>query len=271
MESSAKSRGSGKVLPNYLIIGTQRGGTSALARGIANHPDVYLAPGKEMHYFDRSYHEGPASYERHFAGADGFAAVGEATPDYMYIEEARMRMASDLPGVRLIAILRDPVARAYSAYWHNTRRGNEDLSFEEALEAEEDRLAGSEWERYRLGYMSRGRYLEQLRRLEELMPNSPLLVLFNDDLRRHRSDTLRRTWEFLGVEPEKGSVEETERSRGKVLLRRVKAKLTGSDSYDRTYQPMTHELRVRLVTEMRDTNRELEEHLGVDLSHWRRI
>lgn len=223
-----------------------------------------------MHYFDRWYHEGVDSYTRHFADAGGATAVGEATPDYMFVEEARLRIAADLPTVRLIAILRDPVSRAYSAYWHNRRRGNEKLAFEDALVAEEERMSGSDWERYRLAYMSRGRYAEQLRRIEELMPDAPLLVLFNDDLRQRRPETLRRAWEFLGVDPALGSTDEVQRSQGRSLLRRLKAKFSGADTYDRTYQPMSPELRLRLVNEMDSHNAELERYLGVDLSAWRR-
>lgn len=229
-----------------------------------------MAAGKEMHFFDRSYHEGLASYERHFADTGGATAVGEATPDYMYIEEARARMAEHLGDVRLIAILRDPVARAYSAYWHNRRRGNEPLSFEDALAAEEERLAGTEWERYRLGYIDRGRYSDQLAQIDALMPDAPLLVLFNDNLRHQRTETLRRTWEFLGVDPMRGDSSEVERSSGKSLVRRVKARMSGRSTYDRTYEPLAPELRSRLVAELDEATVALERRLGVDLADWRR-
>ena len=257
------------ALPNYLIIGTQRGGTSALARGISNHPDVFLALGKEMHFFDREYADGIDAYRRHFADSGGAVAVGEATPDYMYIEEARVRMAADLDDVRFIVILRDPVARAYSAYWHNRRRGNESLGFEEALAAEEERLEGSGWGRYRHGYMDRGRYVDQLRRIAELMPEAPLLVLFNDELRTQRRETLHRVWKFVNVDPELGDTEESRRPPRKSLVRRLKAKVSAADTYDRSYEPMSPTLRSRLVAEMDEANTALETHLGLDLSHWR--
>ncbi len=105
--------------PNFLIIGAARCGSTYLARNIAAHPDVYLPIQKEIHYFDRDYEKGWDYYLSHFEEArPGHKAIGEATPTYMCSKKRCDRIYRNLPDAKLIAILRDPVDRAYSHYWN---------------------------------------------------------------------------------------------------------------------------------------------------------
>jgi hypothetical protein len=105
-------------LPNFLIVGAMKSGTTSLARYLGAHPQAYVAPEKEINFFERGYvwNRGVDWYASRFEGAGDALAVGEASPSYMYWPTAIERMASVVPDARLIALLRDPVERAYSHY-----------------------------------------------------------------------------------------------------------------------------------------------------------
>ena len=176
-----------RSLPDFLIIGGQRCGTTSLYRYLARHPAVVSAVlNKGVHYFDTDYDKGLNWYRSHFP-SDPYKALvarrrnvtrvitGEGSPYYVFHPLAAARIADVLPAVKAILILRDPVTRAHSHYTHELARGFESLSFEEALEREEERLEGEE-ERMKTdpsyysfshqhhSYVARGRYLEQIER-----------------------------------------------------------------------------------------------------------
>ncbi len=140
------------------------------------------------------------------------AIAGEASPYYMFHPLAPQRIAAALPDVRLIAVLRDPVERAWSHYQYERRRGYEDLPFEEALRREPERLAGeaermvaepgyTSFAHRHLSYLARGRYAEQLERIHALIPSSRVLVLQSEALFGDTDAELERVWRFLGLEP----------------------------------------------------------------------
>ena len=96
-------------LPNFIICGTQKGGTSALYYFLKEHPEIYLSPKKEVHYFDLNYQKGLKWYEKHFKGASSkYKAIGEASPLYMYLEEVPERIHKTLPDAKLIFITESP-------------------------------------------------------------------------------------------------------------------------------------------------------------------
>lgn len=196
------------VTPTFVIAGAMRSGTTALAAWLRDHPDVYLAPVKEIHYFDRHYGEGAQWYAAHFAGHRGEHAVGEATPNYLYQSVALERLRADVPAVRLVLLLRDPVARAHSHYLQRVSRGGEELSFEEAVAAEPRRLAeGDDLDRAHYSYVDRGRYLGQLRRVLELFPAEAVSIHLFEDLRDRPRAVFAEVASFLGVDP--GTVPES--------------------------------------------------------------
>ena len=185
--------------PSVLVAGTQRGGTTSLFRSLRQHP-LFLGPihRKGVHYFDVEFHRGPAWYVGHFplrATAavverrhGGPAVVGEASPYYMAHPLAAQRIGAALPGVKVVVVLRDPIERAFSAYKHERARGFESLEFAEALLAEPGRIAGEEqriradpgYQSHALrhnAYLTRGQYVEQLRRLEGHLGRENILVL----------------------------------------------------------------------------------------------
>jgi hypothetical protein len=203
--------------PNFLIIGAAKSGTTALWSFVRQHPDVFMPAVKEPQYFafaegERPTFGGPGAtigraitsrvgYEALFADAGDARAVGEASNLYLYREQAPARIAGELPDVRLIAILRQPAERAFSSYQHLKRQGREpapDFASALALEAERIREGWGFLWRYRdLGFYGRqlGRYLDRF-------PRERVLVHLYEDLQEAPEATLRRTFEFLGVDPD---------------------------------------------------------------------
>lgn len=106
------------MLPNFLIVGAARAGTTSLYYYLKQHPDVFMSPKKEIDFFDvdKNFEKGLDWYERYFEGYTGQKAIGEASPLYMYLEKVPKRIAKVIPDVKLIFILRNPVDRAYSHY-----------------------------------------------------------------------------------------------------------------------------------------------------------
>lgn len=245
------------MLPDFVIVGTMKGGSSALTRGVGNHPDVFIADGKELHFFDEHFDRGLDWYEACFEAATEGQVIGEATPRYMNDPLVVDRMLATLPEGKFIAILRNPVDRAYSHYWHNQRRGREKRGFEAAI-ADENPSAEN------LAYLDLGRYTERLHRIESAAGNDGLLVLLNEDLRHKRGDTLRRAWEFIGADPNRGSVEIPVRKLS--LMARVKQRRRAKK---RQYPPMTSATRKKLVEVYAPEVDALEAWLGRDLSRWR--
>lgn len=210
-----------RMLPDFLICGAQRCGTTSLFRTLVQHPDVvppFLHKG--VHFFDTAsrYARGPAWYRGHFPlrelanrrSPSGRAVTGEASPYYVFHPLAGERIARELPDARLIVLLRDPVARAYSSHKQETGRGFETEPLERALALEEERLAGEE-ERLRAdptyqsfshqhhAYRRRGQYAEQLDVLCAAVGRDRVLVLETDDLFAPGSDAWAKTLDHLSL------------------------------------------------------------------------
>lgn len=205
--------------PTFLICGAQRCGTTTMYRTLRQHPGV-LAPvlHKGVHYFDTSYERGPAWYRAHFptrrtaarlARASGSPTQAfESSPYYLFHPLAASRIAKDLPGARIISLLRDPVERAYSAHAHESARGYEREPFEKALELEPSRLAGEEerlcsepnyvsFSHQHHAYFQRGRYLRQLQHFERVVGRDRMLVIDSEDFFTDPEPVWRATLDFL--------------------------------------------------------------------------
>jgi hypothetical protein len=223
-----------RTLPDLLVIGGQRCGTSSLYKWLGRHPAVAPSLRKEIEYFTVDQARGADWYRAHFplaarrelAGRTHRNAPGrpfltfEATPDYLFDPRAPERVRALLPDVKLIAMLREPAGRAVSHYHHIARLGLEPLGLEEALVTEDERLAG-EWARIaadiadptgtdatwratdlrRYSYLARGRYAEQLERWMALFPPEQLLVLRAEELFAHPEESFARILDFLGLAP----------------------------------------------------------------------
>jgi hypothetical protein len=253
-----------RVLPDFLVLGGQRCGSTSLYDMLCGHPDVAPASHKEPHFFDNNHLRGEEFYRRLFPlqlqmrareRRQGRRAVtGEATTYYLAHPAVPARVRALLPDVRLIAILRDPVDRAYSHYQLSVREGREPLSFEEALAAEPDRLAG-EHERliadpsYRgvahrfFSYRSRGRYIDQLERWWAEFPREQLLVLRSEDMFEDPRIVYDQLVTFLGLDPD--ADRRTFRARNRV-----------------SYDAMRPETRAELRSYFAEPNRALEQRTG---------
>jgi Sulfotransferase domain len=178
------------TLPNFLVIGAQRAGTTLLYWILDAHPEVYVPrQRKEMHFFDWYHERGEAWYRKFFPPPDAAAAyraIGEATPDYLATPEAPARIRALLPNCRMVAILRNPVDRAYSWYRYNVRSYNEHRSFEAFLEHDPTTL---EW----------GLYHRHLSRYLTHFPRAALLVLIYEELIADPGIELCRLGDFLGL------------------------------------------------------------------------
>ena len=188
-------------LPDFLGLGTQKGGTTTLHELLGSHPGIFLPAAKELHYFDLKPHQTSNWYKQHFSEAEPDQCCGEITPFYLFHPAAPKRIQALLPDVKLVVLLRDPVERALSQVFHARQRGFESLDPAEAIAAESDRLAsGDPVSLQKHSYVARSRYLEQLNRYEKLFPPAQLLVLQSEALfeQPHRIwDALQR---FLGLQ-----------------------------------------------------------------------
>lgn len=202
----------------FVIAGAQKAGTTALAEFLGEHPAIEMANPKEPHLFDNpdllpsapddSHWKEKLSqrYEACFSGSEGLLR-GEATPIYLYYQDIAAQLYRYNPALKVIVLLRDPVARAYSHYRMEFARGNESLSYWRALWLEKQRLTDDE-DRYasesayrRHSYRDRGLYSEQLQTLFNVFPESQMLVVSNEALKQSHSETLGRIFRFLEVEP----------------------------------------------------------------------
>jgi sulfotransferase family protein len=195
---------------DFIICGTQKGGTSALDVYLRGHPNICMAEKKEVHFFDNedAFRDGTPDYSQYhsvFKPNLTTQILGEATPIYMYWRDAPRRMWQYNPNLKLIVLLRDPIDRAYS-HWNMKRvLDAEALSFWEAIEREPDRCREALPYQHRVySYVDRGFYLEQLRRLWSFFPKERVLVLKSDELKCQPVQTLQRVCEFLNVDPLNG-------------------------------------------------------------------
>lgn len=202
-----------RMLPAFVVVGTKRGGSTALFEYLVSHPQVRRGNvRKGSRYFDMHYDRGWRWFRSTFPLAlPGRGLItGEASPYYMFHPLAPQRIATALPEARLLAVLRDPVDRAWSHWQFERRLGHENLPFEEAIAREPERLAGQA-ERIAAGgdsfahrhysYLARGRYAEQLERLYQLFPPEQVLVCQSEALLADPDAVLARAWSFLGLAP----------------------------------------------------------------------
>jgi hypothetical protein len=202
---------SGLPLPNFLIVGAARSGTTTLYSYLQAHPEVYLPASKrpEPHFFlkDWEYGMGIDYYARkYFSAWRGQRALGEASASYLCYDWVADRILRHLPGVKLIATLRNPIERAHSNYWHTIKSGLESCSFEEAVRTERQRLAeivDPFWRAVRpYAYVERGFYYRHLSDYLLRFPRSQMHIVLFEDLLRSPGQVLRGILEFLEVDPE---------------------------------------------------------------------
>jgi Sulfotransferase domain len=219
--------GQWRSLPDFLIIGAKRGGTTSLYNYLLEHPWVTpLFPSVEnikgIHFFDRNFDRGVTWYRSHFPSVGYKASIermkkrraiaGEASPYYLFHPLVPARAHGVVPHAKLIVLLRNPVDRAYSHYLERTRNGTEPLSFEEALAREPERLKGEldrllKEESYysfaheHYSYVSQGLYLDQLEQWWSVYPRDQVCLIRSEDFFDDPNEVYRRVLEFLELPP----------------------------------------------------------------------
>lgn len=203
-----------RVLPDFIIIGTMKGGTTSMFQYLAQHPQVHPPFRKEIKFFDIHYPKGLGWYRSHFPlwfkTKEG-ALTGEATPYYLFHPLAAARMARVLPAVKLIIMLRNPVDRTYSHYNHMRRVGREPLTFDKAIAAEPERLAGeaekiisdpnySTFMHGHYSYLARSRYVEQLPPWLNAFPHEQILILPSEEQTASPAAAFQKVLDFLSLE-----------------------------------------------------------------------
>ena len=204
-------------LPDFLVIGAARAGTTALHGFLRQHPGIFMPARKEPNFFAYEGKElacegpgadyinnsivDPAAYAALFSGAPAEARLGEASPLYLYSERAPGRIKHHIPGAKMIVILRNPIDQAYSHFMYATKQCIENVSdFDKALTLEETRLEQG-WQPL-FGYSQFPRYGEQLARYFELFPRDQFLIKRYEDYQADPDAFLRAVYEFIDVDPE---------------------------------------------------------------------
>ncbi|MDJ1170873.1 sulfotransferase domain-containing protein [Roseofilum sp. BLCC_M154] len=194
---------------DYLIIGAQKSGTTSLYHHLIEHPGIGSATEKELHFFSLHFDRGVSWYEAQFPQP---GMRGEASPYYLYHPLAPQRVHQCYPNVKLIVLLRDPVKRAISHYYHEVRWGFETLGLEEAIASEPQRLQGEvakiqanplyhSFNHRHYSYLDRGLYLDQLLRWYEYFPSEQFLILLAEDFYSHPQAIANQVYEFLELPP----------------------------------------------------------------------
>jgi hypothetical protein len=252
-----------RTLPDFLIIGAQKSGTTFLYQLLVQHPHVKPAFAKEVHYFDLNFKKGDNWYRSYFplqSRNSSTYITGEASPYYLFHPHAPRRASAVVPDAKLVVLLRNPVDRAYSHYQHQVKRvggeARETLPFEEAIEAEEkilpremdkmlqDESYASSGHRTR-SYLSRGIYIDQLLLWSRFFRREQMLVLKSEDLFNDTTNALERVLDLLEIPhwaPE-----------------------TYSIPNKREYAGVSPLMRQRLNQYYKPHNQRLYEYLGVDL------
>lgn len=186
--------------PDFIIIGAEKAGTTWLHDRLEEHPEVFLPPVKELHYFNRFdsnlneidnfTKKGPDWYARFFENAPGYQKTGEATPMYLCDPDAPDRIKATIPEASIIISLRNPITRAYSHYRMARAKAHLSADLDHVLTVEDARI------------LQRGRYAQQIARWQDIWPSERLKVIFFEDLVGQQSaETLQEVCSFLGIDP----------------------------------------------------------------------
>jgi Sulfotransferase domain len=290
------------TLPNFIVIGAAKAGTTSLYWYLAEHPAVFMIPAKETNYFaygtdenggllygDPEVHKFPVrtlpDYERLFERAGTAQAVGEASPIYLECPQSAARIHAIIPTVRIIACLRQPVDRAYSDYLMELRhRGRR-------FDAARDLKAGSSWARPDSRWMQIGRYGEQLARYYALFPKEQIHVFLFDDLQENLRGVVQDVYRFLRIDPSFVPDLETPHNTGGLPANRLLEGILTSRLVNRAIKPLLpsgavnlarrlrsrtmrrppalpRELRAQLTNYFRDDVLRTSNLIGRSLDHW---
>jgi len=279
------------MLPNLLIVGPPKSGTTSIRNILAQHPNVFAYP-REIHFFDENYEKGIGWYKKFFENVTGERIITEKTPSYFYDRDVPKRIKETLPDIKLLFILRNPIDRAYSHYWHNVRLGAEKRSFEKAIDNEFKNYDtfeikyrrfsahSKDWEKKDSNlfrYAGISTYSVFLKKWLNYFDKKRVYFMLLENLQQEEMDKLLEFFELekfrfvikkynVGGAPKIILLTKINRTIGyipkvsKFILHRFnRAK----------YPPMKKETRKYLQEYFESYNKELEKVTGLDLSKWR--
>ncbi|MDM8557430.1 sulfotransferase domain-containing protein [Candidatus Parabeggiatoa sp. HSG14] len=271
-----------RMLPHFIIFGVARGGTTSLYNYLTAHSNIASATLKEIGFFDYEFNKGINYYRTYFPSfiskyfKKNFV-TGEATPSYMHHPLVPSRIKETLPNVKLIALLRNPVERAYSHYYQAVRAGRETLPFEVAIKHqiaeracfEEGNILGEAKHVRRIyhphAYLSKGIYIDHLRRWLDVFPRQQILFLKSEELYTDPQTVLQNTLEFLELPQWTLAKYEKYNAYGQHFALVNSAKTNaGKKSDSKEYEKMDSAVRQQLVDYFKPYNEQLYELLGVD-------
>lgn len=298
------------ILPNFLVIGAAKAGTSSLWYYLNQHPQIYMTPRKETGFFafegmDLDF-KGPGDqvenklpinnlniYLEQFQNLKSEKAIGEACTDYIYSPTASQTIHHYIPDVKLIAILRNPIDRAFSQFLGNLNRGIEPLTdFSKAIKQENKRIANN-WH-YRWHYRERGFYYKQLKPYFEKFDKNQIRIYIYDDWQNQQMETLRDIYQFIEVDKDFTTdtskrlhtapktivknklLNQVLRNHNSIksslklfipkkIRKQVKSKINHINKVDLS---LSNEMRQQLIEVYREDIIKLQDLLNYDLSHW---
>lgn len=280
------------VLPNLFIGGVQKSGTTYLHNLLKEHPDVFTPKyPQEIHFFDldKNYNKGLEWYSKYFRQWHQQKIIFQTSPLYIYLPDVPQRIAKMLPESKFIFILRNPIDRAYSHYWHSVKYAYETISFAEAIKLESSRIRKNEQYHRQYSYLDRGKYAEQLSRFYCKFEKKNILVILFDQLIENPHQVLGNCASFLDIDAKLFSSDLIEKIKAKknqsrlprsyyvqkfsskmknspllflsVLIDKLNLKLTN-------YPPMATEIRNYLQDYFEPEIQKLEKLIDQDLSYW---
>lgn len=190
------------TLPNFLIIGAQKCGTTSLHDILSKHPETNMSVKKEINFFikDKKYNKGLGYYSKYFKNNKNAIAIGEASPGYICHPDVHKRIYESLGIIKIVIILRDPIKRAFSQYWDERRELTEHLSEEEIVEKHLENV----YNPYRRGYFSRGVYINDVIKYVDLFGKKNVHVIILEELIKNQKENLQDLYMFLGINKHQG-------------------------------------------------------------------
>ena len=277
------------MLPDFIICGAMKCGTTSLHYMLDQHPEMCLPESKlgynELHFFDNeeNYIKGIGWYEQFFDVCRKGTLIGQTSPAYIFRSMVPKRIYKCIPEVKLIFILRDPVDRAYSQYWSKIKNGTEPEDFYTALGLESERMKRSHQDSMRYSYASRGMYIDQIELFLKCFPKEQMFFILTEDLREAGQVILKELQLFLNINPmvlpkihtNKGSYPKMLRSRRWLNCSPLRKHFKTLVKIDRrfnstTKRPIMDSKSIDFLSRLfNDSNKRLADLIGRDLSHWK--
>ncbi len=273
-----------KSKPDFIVVGAMKAGSSTLSFHLGNHKNIAI-PQKEVHFFNNelNYKRGVDWYLNTLLAVsnDSTLLIGEKTPTYSYLDTVPKKIHDAFPDVKLIWVLRNPIKRAYSNYWHAYKSGFDLLSFEEAVKRESERVKESIY----YGYLERSKYFDQIKRYLEFFSKEQMYFLLFEDLVQNPTEELNKIFNFLGIDEDGFELKDEVRNptfipRWNYPLHLARKLMSPHNTFFKVlkrvsiigvkpgYPPLSKNLKKDLETYFHPFNLELASFLGRDLSVW---